>query len=123
MARLLLQNCNGDGFPDLYVLNMQGDDHYTKTRRESIFGEDRCVFSKDSMGGHGHKVLRLQPGWPHGFVITDMHSDMTKPANQATKANTGSNFERGKSETFCAAEWSDAFLQGASNNIFGNAFY
>src|SRR5678816_2201879 len=52
-----------------------------------------------------------------------MHSDMTGLQTKATKTNTRSDFERGKSEAFCAAEWTDAFLQGASNNIFGNAFY
>ena len=28
-----------------------------------------------------------------------------------------------KSEAWCSIQYTDAFLQGSSNNIFGNAFY
>ena len=31
--------------------------------------------------------------------------------------------EKSKSEAFCAIQWTEEYLQGSSNNIFGNAFY
>src|SRR6185503_19230572 len=34
-----------------------------------------------------------------------------------------SSVEKAKSEAWCSVEWTEAFLQGSSNNIFGNAFY
>ena len=33
------------------------------------------------------------------------------------------DFEKQKSEAWCSIQYTDAFLQGSSNNIFGNAFY
>jgi hypothetical protein len=51
-----------------------------------------------------------------------MHSDMTAGQSKLRRGlNTG--VERAKSEAWCSATWSDDFLQGASNNIFGNALY
>jgi hypothetical protein len=31
--------------------------------------------------------------------------------------------EKAKSEAYCSIQWTEEYLQGASNNIFGNAFY
>jgi hypothetical protein len=52
-----------------------------------------------------------------------MHSDMTESQTIAGKTRFSPAFEKEKSDAFCSMEWSDAFLQGASNNIFGNSFY
>jgi hypothetical protein len=51
-----------------------------------------------------------------------MHSDMTGGQGRLRR-DFNSDIERAKSEAWCTAQWDDAFLQGASNNIFGNAFY
>jgi hypothetical protein len=115
---------NGDGFPDLYVLNMQGDDHYYENQGGKVFQEKTAAyFPKTPWGAMGIKFFDFNQDGRMDLFITDMHSDMTGLQTKATKSNTKSTFERGKSEAFCMAEWSDAFLQGASNNIFGNAFY
>jgi hypothetical protein len=51
-----------------------------------------------------------------------MHSDMTRP--QTEKAlNFRLDIEKTKSDAFCAVQWTEEYLQGSSNNIFGNAFY
>ena len=52
-----------------------------------------------------------------------MHSDMTGAQTTSGKRDFTDKFEKVKSDPWCSVEWSDAFLQGASNNIFGNAFY
>jgi hypothetical protein len=52
-----------------------------------------------------------------------MHSDMSAPQVSLSKGNTRLDFEKAKSEAWCSAGFTEAFLQGASNNVFGNAFY
>jgi hypothetical protein len=115
---------NGDMFPDLYVLNMQGDDHYYENQRGKGFVEKTAAhFPKTPWGAMGIKFFDFnQDGQPDLF-LTDMHSDMTDTATKTSQANFRSDFERQKSEAWCAAQWTDTYLQGASNNIFGNAFY
>src|SRR5205807_9043701 len=34
-----------------------------------------------------------------------------------------SDIEKRKSEAYCSIQWTEEYLQGSSNNIFGNAFY
>jgi hypothetical protein len=48
---------------------------------------------------------------------------MTETQNRAGRANVRLDFEKTKSEQWCKKAWSEDFLQGSSNNIFGNAFY
>jgi len=48
---------------------------------------------------------------------------MTGVQTTAGKRDFSGKFEKAKSESWCSMEWTDDFLQGASNNIFGNAFY
>ena len=56
------------------------------------------------------------------LFVTDMHSDMTK--GQTMEAlGFRLEMEKTKSEKFCAIQWTEEYLQGSSNNIFGNAFY
>src|SRR4051795_8531179 len=52
-----------------------------------------------------------------------MHSDMTDPQIKESKSNFDPKFEKSKSEAWCTASWSEEYLQGSSNNIFGNALY
>ena len=115
---------NGDGFPDLYVLNMQGDDHYYENVGGKRFVEKTAAyFPKTPWGAMGIKFFDFDlDGLPDLFV-TDMHSDMTDTQNRLGGKNTKLDFEKAKSEQWCTVFWTDAFLQGASNNIFGNAFY
>ena len=52
---------NSDLWPDLYVLNMQGNDHYYENVEGQRFVEKTdSVFSQDTLGGNGDQVLRLQ---------------------------------------------------------------
>src|SRR5258708_2917352 len=55
--------------------------------------------------------------------VTDMHSDMTSIQTKISKTDFSIAFEKRKSEAWCTAEQPDSYWQGASNNIFGNAFY
>jgi enediyne biosynthesis protein E4 len=103
---------DGDGFPDLYVLNMQGDDHYFENQKgERFVDKTEEHFPKTPWGSMGIKFFDYDNDGKMDLVITDMHSDMSEDVSP----------EREKLKS--RMQWTDAFLQGGANNIFGNAFY
>jgi hypothetical protein len=113
-----------DGFPDLYVLNMQGDDRLYRNEAGKKFVEATAkYFPKTPWGAMGAKFFDHNLDGHFDLYVTDMHSDMTEAQTKVGKKEFSIAFEKAKSEPFCTVEWTDAFLQGASNNIFGNAFY
>lgn len=114
---------NGDGYPDLYVLNMQGDNHYYVNEQGRRFVEKTPdYFPKTPWGAMGVKFFDYNNDGRMDLFVTDMHSDMTDPQRQLA-GRLQLAVEKSKSEAWCAVQYTDAFLQGASNNIFGNAFY
>ncbi|MGH9367688.1 MAG: CRTAC1 family protein, partial [Thermoanaerobaculia bacterium] len=103
---------NGDGFQDLYVLNMQGDDHYYENQKgERFLDRTEALFPKTPWGTMGIKFFDWDNDGLPDLLLTDMHSDMSH--------EIGPEEEKRKSRM----EWTDEFLQGGGNNIFGNAFY
>ena len=100
---------NNDGWPDLYVLNMQGDDEYYENfRGEHFFKKSREVFPQTPWGSMGIKVFDYDNDGRMDIYVTDMHSDMGEaigPEREKLKAR----MENVPGNT------------GAS--IFGNAFY
>jgi len=115
---------NEDGYPDLYVVTMQGDDRYYENDKGKRFVEKTAAyFPKTPWGAMGVKFFDFDLDGRMDLFVTDMHSDMTEGQTKDGKARYVPAFEKQKSETWCSVEWTDAFLQGASNNIFGNAFY
>ena len=115
---------NEDGFSDLYVLNMQGDDHFYENEQGKRFVEKTAAyFPKTPWGAMGIKSFDYNQDGRMDLFITDMHSDMSQPQLNIAESNVRLDFEKQKSEAWCTAFWTDEFLRGASNNIFGNAFY
>ncbi len=104
---------NEDGWPDLYILNMQGDNHYWENQGGKGFA-DKTVqyFPKTSWGAMGIKSFDFDNDGRMDLLITDMHSDMVgydvAPADEKLK--------------FPPAEDLPVY-QGAANNIFGNSFF
>ena len=118
-----ITDLNQDGYPDLYVVNMQGDDHYYENQGGKQF-VDRTAeyFPKTPWGAMGVKFFDYNRDGLLDLYLTDMHSDMTQ--GQTVEAlQFGLPKEKTKSEAYCSVQWTDAYLQGASNNVFGNAFY
>ena len=107
---------NEDGWPDLYVLNMQGDNHYWENQGENQGGKTFVekaaqYFPKTPWGAMGIKSFDYDNDGRMDLLLTDMHSDMVgdvPPADEKLK--------------FPPKE-ENPLLQGADNNIFGNAFY
>ena len=70
---------NDDGWPDLYVLNMQGDDQYYENVGGTRFvRKSREVFPRTSWGSMGIKVFDSNNDGRLDIFVTDMHSDMSE---------------------------------------------
>jgi enediyne biosynthesis protein E4 len=115
---------NQDGWQDLYVTNMQGDDTYFENHAGQAF-EDKtsAYFPQTSWGAMGVKFFDFNLDGKMDLYVTDMHSDMNKEQTVGSKQDASESFERSKSEVWCTIEYTDAYLKDPSNNIFGNAFY
>jgi hypothetical protein len=60
---------NGDGFPDLYLPNMQGQNHYFENVGGKTFlDKTKELFPRTSWGRHGSQVFRLRQRRALGFV-------------------------------------------------------
>ena len=115
---------NQDGYPDLYVPSMSGDDKYYENDRGQRFVERTAsYFPKTPWGAMGVKFFDYNLDGLMDLYVTDMHSDMTSGQIKAGDQDFSPRFEKQKSDVWCSVEWSPAALQGASNNILGNAFY
>ncbi len=114
---------NQDGYPDLYVTNMQGDDHYYENVKGTRFVERTAAFfPKTPWGAMGVKFFDFDQDGRLDLFVTDMHSDMTRQQTAEAVAFRP-DIEKRKSEAYCSIQWTEEYLQGSSNNIFGNAFY
>ena len=115
---------NQDGFPDLYVASMSGDDQFYLNDHGRRFVESTAAFfPKTPWGTMGLKFFDYNLDGLMDLYLTDMHSDMTGAQIKEGDRNLSTLFEKKKSDVWCSAEWSAVALQAASNNIFGNAFY
>ncbi len=72
---------NDDGFPDLYVLNMQGADLFFRNKAGKGFeNTGRKVFPKTSWGTMGLQIFDFDGDGRLDLFTTDMHGDMSVPA-------------------------------------------
>jgi hypothetical protein len=108
----VITDFNRDGRPDLYVFDMQGDNHYYENAGGKAFVDrTAAVFPKTPWGAMGGKAFDYDNDGDLDFLITDMHSDMVKespPEDERIKL------------VFQGAE---KFFHEPENNIFGNAFW
>jgi hypothetical protein len=103
---------NCDGWLDLYVLNMQGDDQYYENDGGRRFvRRSRDVFPRTSWGAMGVKVFDANGDGRLDLFTTDMHSDMS--------ANVGPEHEHMKSHI----TWPESFRGDGSTSIWGNALF
>ncbi len=70
---------NEDGWPDLYALNMQGNDHYFENVGGKSFKERTAdFFPRTSWGAMGVKFFDPDRDGDADLYVTDMHSDMSR---------------------------------------------
>ncbi len=68
---------NGDGWPDLFILNMQGHDHYLENEGGKKFVDKTDkYFPKTPFGAMGIKFFDYDNDGRMDLFLTDMHSDM-----------------------------------------------
>ncbi len=110
---------NDDGWPDLYVLNMQGhDEYYENVQGERFERKSQTVFPDTPWGSMGIKVFDYDNDGNMDVFITDMHSDMSeevRPDQEKLKSHMA---------------WPDRIVQAGEFNlqpgrqaIYGNAFF
>ncbi|MCP4785379.1 MAG: hypothetical protein GY903_00545 [Fuerstiella sp.] len=103
---------NGDGWLDLYVLNMQGADQYYENQGGvSFIRKSQDVFPRTPWGAMGIKAFDFENDGDVDMMVTDMHSDMSK--------DVGPALEKQKSDM----QWPEDFLQAGNTGIYGNALF
>lgn len=103
---------NGDGWQDLYVLNMQGhDSYYENAAGQHFIKKSRALFPKTSWGAMGIKSLDYDNDGRMDLFISDMHSDMSQPVGPWDE----------KLKAYM--QYPEDFLQSEGLSIFGNSFY
>jgi enediyne biosynthesis protein E4 len=110
-------DANDDGWPDLYVLDMQGENHLWLNEAGKRFRDaTRDYFPKTPWGAMGVKAFDFDGDGRVDLFVTDMHSDMwvnVPPGDWAAEAR--------KADTAPAPP--DFFPDGKSRFIFGNALF
>ena len=108
-------DANDDGWLDLYLVNMQGDDQYYENTGdyENVSGtrfvrKSRQVFPRTSWGSMGIKVFDYDNDGQFDIFVTDMHSDMSEPI--------GPELEKVKS----TMKWPVSFRGSGKTSIWGN---
>src|SRR5262245_3273274 len=116
---------NQDGYPDLYVLSMSGQDRFYENDRGNRFVEKTAAFfPKTPWGSMGVKFFDYNLDGRMDLFVTDMHSDMTGVLIKAGEKDYSPAFEKQKSDAWCSTEWSPAdFARASANCMFGNAFF
>ena len=105
---------NGDGWPDLFFLNMQGHNHYYENRAAARVSSTRPPSTFPRRRGEpwasNSSTSTTMAAWT--CSLTDMHSDMSEeaePENEKLKSTI---------------TWTDSYIQGTkSDYIWGNALY
>jgi hypothetical protein len=110
-------DANGDGRPDLYVLDMQGQNHLWLNMAGKQFRDTTLAyFPKTPWGAMGAKVFDFDGDGRLDLFITDMHSDMfvdIPPSDAAAEARKADPKRMPP----------DLFPGGYEHSMFGNALF
>jgi hypothetical protein len=105
-------DANDDGWPDLYLLNMEGDDqYYENVGGKKFVKKSRELFPRTSWGSMGVKAFDYNNDGRIDLFVTDMHSDMS--------AMTPPELDDLKSDM----KWPVSFRGTGQTSIWGNSFF
>jgi hypothetical protein len=106
---------NNNGYPDLYILNMQGNNHfYENVNGDHFVDKTDQYFPRTPWGAMGVKFFDFNNDGLMDLFVTDMHSDMSHDLNYDA-------YTQEKNKSIMA--WPDSFLVGHEKSVFGNVFY
>src|SRR6059036_3925115 len=108
---------NDDGFPDLYILDMQGENHLWLNEAGKRFRDvTRTYFPKTPWGAMGVKAFDFDGDGRFDLLVTDMHSDMWVNIPPGDWAAEGRKADSARAPA-------DYFPGGKDRFIFGNALF
>ncbi len=106
-------DATGNGWPDLYLMNMQGHDVFFENQEgEGFVDRTMDYFPRSPWGAMGVAVFDHDENGLLDLFLTDMHSDMS--------VEVGPEHELHRPESI---EWDEDFLRSEGRSIFGNAFF
>jgi len=108
---------NDDGFPDLYVLDMQGANHLWLNEGGKRFRDASArYFPRTPWGAMGAKVFDFDGDGKLDLLVTDMHSDMWANIPEGDWAAEARKADSSRARA-------DFFPTGKDRFIFGNALF
>ena len=110
-------DANEDGYPDLYVLNMQGANHLWLNERGTHFRDASAqYFPRTPWGAMGAKVFDANGDGRLDLIVTDMHSDMFGEIAADDRAGEARKSDASKIPL-------DVIPKERENLVFGNALF
>jgi hypothetical protein len=103
---------NGDGWPQVYLVNMMGQNHFFENHGGKFSEQTRRYFPRTPWGAMGMKFFDYDNDGRLDLFVTDMHSDMWENAAPADEKKKAPN-----------PPGEDFLKQPPSNFVFGNALY
>ena len=103
---------NGDGWPQVYFLNMMGANHFFENHGGKFSEQTKKYFPRTSWGAMGIKFFDYDNDGRMDLFVTDMHSDMwsdAAPEDEKKKAPK--------------PQGEDYLMGPASSFVFGNSLY
>lgn len=103
---------NSDNWPDLYIVNMQGnDEYYENVEGREFVRRSRELFPKTSWGSMGVASFDFDNDGDMDIYVTDMHSDMAE------------NVDLPREKLKMTKHYPESFLQTNGQSLFGNSFF
>lgn len=105
-------DANEDGWPDLYLLNMQGhDEYYENNQGKGFVKKSRELFPATPWGAMGITVFDYNNDGHMDIYLTDMHTDMVQVLDWKDEKNK------------MPSHYPLDFLATDGNHVMGNALF
>lgn len=115
---------NNDGWTDLYVLDMQGNDEYFENQQgEGFLKKSRDVFPKTPWGAMGVAVTDFDNDEDLDIYVTDMHSDMSRDILADIRSEASMNTFYLEEKDKATMKLPESLLKSEGASIYGNAFF